>query len=58
MNCCLNLKLESVFFIFVEENLFILFILVKEVVFYCGVVSGFCYLVVEKVLKDRLSKKD
>ncbi|PTU01581.1 phosphopantetheine adenylyltransferase, partial [Pseudomonas sp. HMWF031] len=40
-----------------EENSFISSTLVKEVALHRGAVSGFCHPVVEKALKDRLSKK-
>ena len=54
----LNPKLESVFLTPAEENSFISSTLVKEVALHRGAVSGFCHPVVEKALKDRLSKKD
>lgn len=50
MNCWFNFDLESVFLIFVEKNLFILLILVKEVVRYNGDVSEFVDFIVVKVL--------
>ena len=58
MNLRLNPKLESVFLTPAEENSFISSTLVKEVALHRGAVSGFCHPVVEKALKDRLSKKD
>ena len=58
MNRRLNPKLESVFLTPAEENSFISSTLVKEVALHRGAVSGFCHPVVEKALKDRLSKKD
>ena len=58
MNRRLNPKLESVFLTPAEENSFISSTLVKEVALHLGAVSGFCHPVVEKALKDRLSKKD
>ena len=57
MNRRLNPKLESVFLTPAEENSFISSTLVKEVALHRGAVSGFCHPVVEKALKDRLSKK-
>ncbi len=57
MNRRLNPKLESVFLTPAEENSFISSTLVKEVALHRGAVNGFCHPVVEKALKDRLSKK-
>ena len=58
MNRRLNPKLESVFLTPAEENSFISSTLVKEVALHRGAVRGFCHPVVEKALKDWLSKKD
>jgi len=58
MNRLFKPKLDSVFLTPAEENSFISSTLVKEVALHRGAVSGFCHPVVEKALKDRLSKKD